>query len=46
MKYSKKQLVNTCNQALHNNVDLNTESAMYTDVECRILHGGDKFENW
>ncbi|MBR3208688.1 MAG: hypothetical protein IKF82_00310 [Bacilli bacterium] len=46
MKYNKKQLINACNQALKGNVDLNTESAMYTDVENRIHLGGDDRANW
>lgn len=38
-KYSKKQLRSICQDALKNNADLNIESAMYTDVECRITRG-------
>lgn len=38
-KISKKQLRSICQNALKNSADLNIESAMYTDVECRIKRG-------
>ena len=46
MKYNKKQLINACNQALKQKVDVNVASAMYTDVENKIHLGGDDRANW
>lgn len=46
MKYNKKALINACNQALKNNIDVNVASAMYTDVELKFNKGGENHESF